>query len=69
METTDLMASILRTRRPKGVWMRAFAAHTRHQIDDVLEDLWRVPDDCQTSYCVERLETLHRELAGAVMLM
>ena len=39
METIDLMASILQTLRSKGGWMRAFAAHTRHQTDDVLEDL------------------------------
>ena len=40
MGTTDLMASILRTLRWKGV------AHTSHQTDEILENLWQVLGGC-----------------------
>ena len=53
MGTTDLMASTLRILKSKGVWMKTFAVHKRHQTDDVLEDLWQALDGGQTSETME----------------
>lgn len=49
--------------------MKAFAAHTHHQIDDVLEDLGQAQDGCQTSQTLESIKALDAKLAGAPMLV